>query len=130
MLLIALVRLVPVLTSVWIFLVAAAYTALPEAPRDGVERLDQRHARREHRRSVRVQRAIVAFCDDGADDGKLEQQPVECRCGTPSSAGSSMQNADEPPTTIRNIEPPPGDDEVGDRHDDQRGRRAGRRRSS
>ena len=58
---IALVRLVPVLTSVWILRVPAANTALPEAPATASSDSTSGTPAANIVESVRVQRAIVAF---------------------------------------------------------------------
>ena len=58
---IALVRLAPVLTSVWMRLVPAAYTMLPAAPATASSDSTSGTPAANMVESVRVQRAIVAF---------------------------------------------------------------------
>ena len=62
----ALVRLVPVLTSVWIFLVPAAIHVVAGRAAHRIERLHQRHARGEHRgQGARPARDRRLFDDRG-----------------------------------------------------------------
>ena len=68
---IALVRLVPVLTSVWILRVPAMNTALPDAPATASSDSTSGTPAANIVASVRVQRAIVAFSRMGPITGIL-----------------------------------------------------------
>ena len=95
MFIIALVRLVPVLTSVWILRVPAAYSALPAAPPTASRDSTSGTPAANIVDSVRVQRAIVAFSMIAPITGTLRMMRSK-----PRRNATDRLNRNDTPTTV------------------------------
>ncbi len=100
MLVIALVRLAPVLTSVWMRLVAAAYTALPDAPATASSDSTSGTPAANIVASVRVQRAIVAFSRIWPITGILSESRSTVYRKAVDRRSSTKKAKMAPPTTM------------------------------